>query len=258
MRNAFGITNCGAARARNEDCIYCHPHGDLFIVADGMGGHAMGDFASRTATRIFIECMEKRFGRYRDEEMIALLQDSVIRANREIFQFSRSLPEPCIMGTTIASAFFTSNRLYTVHIGDSRIYRQRDGRLQRLTTDHTVAQEMLEAGEIGPDQVDNHPQNHLLTRAVGAFEHLIPEVNVHRVLPSDRFLLSSDGLFRAVPQRTVSAMIKDDGSLETRCSRLVEMALRAGAPDNLSVILVEPQSRTGIFKKLFGMGRGAR
>ncbi len=253
--DAFGITDRGVEREMNQDAIVLDHGIMLYVVADGMGGHAKGEVASRKAVTTVTAVIHQNITSYdneslkQDEPVLSIIREAVSTANREIYEYARGE----VMGTTFSSAHFTNGKLYIAHIGDSRIYRLRRKCMEKLTEDHTEARDLVKAGVLDPEKEENHSLSHVLTRALGSSENTTPDLSAHLVKDGDIYLLSSDGLFRVVsPDEAREVLVKEIGP-EEKCKVLVNMALLRGAPDNVSVIVVEAP---GPFSRLFsGMKR---
>lgn len=242
---AFGLTDRGTKRENNEDSLLLNPEINLFIVADGMGGHALGDFASQAAVEILNRFLVQEIAQPKgekpnsDEEVIMLLEEAVALANQQIYEYSQKLTHQPIIGTTLSLVFFQQEKVFSAHIGDSRIYRLRKGVLEQLTKDHTQAQELVDEEVIQAEGEEYQRLSHLLTRALGSFPQVKADMAVWEWEEGDRFLLSSDGLFRVLNTKRVQEVLADDCTPKEKCRLLVDETLAGGAPDNVSVIIVE-------------------
>jgi len=251
--DVFGITDRGVGRATNQDSIVLDNSIMLYMVADGMGGHAMGEVASRKAVATVASVVHKNItscdneSLTQDEPVLGIMKEAVSAANREIYEYSCGLT----MGTTLSTAHFSNGKLYIAHIGDSRIYRLRRGFLEALTEDHTEARDLVKAGRLSPDDAENHMLSHVLTKALGPSRSASPDLGSFPVKDGDIYLLSSDGLFRVVSPCEAREVLLRDGSAEEKCNMLVNLALGRGAPDNVSVIVIETPGPIG--KILYGV-----
>ncbi|TAN45473.1 MAG: serine/threonine-protein phosphatase [Nitrospirae bacterium] len=237
------MTDRGVKRRTNQDSIFMDDDLGLYIVADGMGGHDSGEVASSMAvsgTASFLKsCFHRMSGSPEDEtRVIDCLQDAVSTVNRRIYDEWRKGPGG-LMGTTISLLLLMSGRAYTAHVGDSRIYRVRDAKLEKLTKDHNQAQAMADAGRISPEEAENHKLSHVLTRSVGSDETVTSDVAFYEVRKGDMFLLSSDGMFRVMNASEVEEALKAGLSPDKACRLLMDRTIERGAPDNVSIILVE-------------------
>ena len=252
---AFGLTDQGKRRERNEDSLLVDNETGLYIAADGMGGHSQGEVASRTAVTVINDFLKEGLkqagaGKTREDGGIEdLLKGAIFSANAVVYEHSLKLNGD-IMGTTVSLLLLKERRAYIAHVGDSRIYRLRKDRIEKLTMDHNKAQELVDACLLTEEEADNHRSSHVLTRALGSSSSVNPDIAEHHLAGGDSFLLSTDGLFRAVGIDTVQAVMTARLSVEEKCRKLVSLSLEGGAPDNVSVIVVESEKK-GILTRIF-------
>ena len=228
---SFGSrTDIGCLRDHNEDSLVVTP--PLFAVADGMGGHAAGEVASEIAVRVLSELAP-------EHPDVEALGRAIEEANRAVIQAAREGRGRQGMGTTMTAAMLEGERLVIAQVGDSRAYLLHQGKLQQLTRDHSLMADMIEAGQLTPEEARTHPQRSVITRALGSDAHLHPDIYEINVETGDRLLICSDGL---------SGMIFDDQIENTlrrvqdpqRCaSQLVNEAIAAGGHDNVTVIVAD-------------------
>lgn len=238
---AFGRTDRGRVRELNEDAYLVRPDLGVFAVADGLGGHAAGELASRIA----VDCIERGMGDVAPElpaaERGARLRDAVRAASREILTHAARDPESAGMGTTVtAVAFSTAEPACAfAHVGDSRAYLlSPDGRLRQLTTDHTWVQQQIDAGYLTPRQARSHPYANVLYRALGAeFDVAVDTFRVE-LAPGDLLLLCSDGLTGMLSDDELRAILDPAGDLEALAQGLIDAANRRGGLDNTTVVLI--------------------
>jgi serine/threonine protein phosphatase PrpC len=227
----FGLTHRGMVRDQNEDAILTDPSGQLWAVADGMGGYLHGSVASD----IVIDCLEDI---HDDHDPAAALEHQLRRANTLVRQ-KASQPGFGPMGSTVVALFISRAVAHLAWAGDARAYLLRGRRLRMLTRDHSVVQDQMDRGELTPEQAANHPESSVVTRAIGG----APDIDVDQIaLPltaGDRLLLCSDGLPRCVYEPVIEAAMLAAPTAEQACSALVREALDNGAPDNVSVIVVD-------------------
>lgn len=225
-------SHIGCRRKNNEDALLCRPEIGLWAVADGMGGHAAGDVASALVV--------KSLGDVAAQAGIAALQkaaeEALGRANHEIYELSTEKGRT--MGSTVVTLLVENDRYGFLWAGDSRAYLLRNGALRPLTRDHSLVQQLINSGDLTPEAALNHPNSNIITRAVGNLPTLEIECgNTAEVLPGDIFLLASDGLTRLLSEDEMGA-----ADLASDLNRLadhwVDVALKRGAPDNLSFILL--------------------
>lgn len=233
----------GLLRKNNEDSFVVlvsdAPWPASFVVADGMGGHKNGALASQVAVRYCQERLSQDLpAQNQPEQMEALLLDIVQKANVKVYMKSLESEANQGMGTTLTLAVFYPQSLYIAHVGDSRCYVQRRGILERLTVDHTVVQEMLDAGGLREEEVQNHPMHHMVTQALGVPEYLKPMILHVESKRGDRYLLSSDGLHGYVDAFQLGEALRQGSQPEACTDHLIDLALQAGGPDNITVITV--------------------
>lgn len=229
-------TDRGLRRARNEDALLVLPSAGLYAVADGMGGHAAGDVASRTATRVLSESFEQPPPA---RQLRRHLVEAFSNANRAILEQAAADPSMHGMGTTLtALAMPPRGHGVIVHIGDSRAYRMRDGNLEQLTADHTWVQQQVDAGVLAPEAVRGHPYASVLLRVLGTAEDAAPDEFEIEARRGDLFLLCSDGLSGVAGDDAIRTILAEDSTLEAKKDRLIAAALEAGGPDNISVVLL--------------------
>jgi PPM family protein phosphatase len=253
---AFGLTDTGKKREKNEDSILLNDSIKLYIVADGMGGHMLGEVASQTAVKTIEEFVDQTLLKADekppkdDDHLTGILKEAVNKANKAIYDYSQKLQGKGVMGTTVSFALIRNNKLYTAHVGDSRIYRMRKGNIEKLTKDHSKAQELVDAGLLKEEDADTHRSSHILTRALGSSDSVSPSIAVHDIKNKDSFLLSTDGMFRVMNINAVRDILRSKLTTEEKCRMLVDKTLEGGAPDNVSVIILEPEKK-GIFNCIF-------
>ena len=231
----------GRARSNNEDSVATDDGVGLAVLADGMGGYNAGEVASNMATS-FIRTELGRWLREAstqasDAEVRRAMEICVDNANRAIFNAANANPQYAGMGTTLVVAVFRDTRVLLGHVGDSRCYRLRDGRLQQITRDHSLLQEQIDAGLITPEQAAFSANKNLVTRAVGVEDTVLLETHQHDVLPGDLFLMCSDGLSDMLDDDSIGQVLLAHDSLESSSHALIDAANDAGGKDNISVIL---------------------
>jgi serine/threonine protein phosphatase PrpC len=238
MLRAGSATDTGLVRHTNQDQLLIDPH--LYAVADGMGGHAGGDVASLTA----VEALRQAFGDPDEDGHTADdLRNAVRWANRTVHQRSMEQSDLHGMGTTLtAAALVTADheeRIAVANVGDSRAYVFAKGELTQLTEDHTVAEELVRQGQLEPDDVANHPQRHILTRALGIQPDV--EVDLWEVLPfaGDRIVLCSDGLCRELSDEQIASVLRRFTDPTDAAKELVSRARASGGADNITVVVID-------------------
>lgn len=249
-----GLTDPGRQRHHNEDYVALHPEVGLAVLADGMGGHNAGEVASRLAVDAIIQhCLHAMAT---EPEPVAghtpktcsheqsALHTAVEAANTAIHEMARHNPECAGMGATVVAAVFHDDNLCVAHVGDSRLYRFRNGRLQLLTEDHSVVQELLNRGLLTPEQARQSVSKNLVTRALGVDVRVQTDLSTHATEAGDLYLLCSDGLNDVLTDAQIESLLVAHGAKpEVAARRLVDAVNQAGGPDNISVILVRTAKR---------------
>jgi PPM family protein phosphatase len=233
-----GLSDKGLVRSANQDSYFIDNLGRFFIVADGMGGHAGGEEASRIATQSIQEFLEKNWSE--DLEPEPLLKEALTQANRNIVQNQRISPERGDMGTTVVVAIFPKEQQpWCAHVGDSRLYRLRDDKLEQVTEDHTWVAQAVNAGILMPDQARLHPWRHVLAQCLGREDLEHTEIQPLDVQSGDALLLCSDGLTEEVTDEVIQNHLGSSESCNEATVLLVEEAKANGGQDNITVVIVE-------------------
>lgn len=233
--SSAAVSHVGRIRSNNQDSAYAGAH--LFLVADGMGGHAGGDVASAIVTQRVAEA-DQAYASPHDAEFA--LQSALIAANSLLAETVFEHSELTGMGTTASGMIRVGGQIVVAHIGDSRIYRMRGGDLEQVTADHTFVQRLVDSGRITPEEAAVHPRRSVLMRVLGDVD-AAPEIDT-KVLdtrPGDRWLLCSDGLSSYVTEERIAAALETAASAQAAADRLVKDSLDHGAPDNVTVIVVD-------------------
>jgi PPM family protein phosphatase len=244
-----GLTHVGMKRAHNEDNLALLPDESLYIVADGMGGHASGEVASQMAVETIVNFFrmttrdeevtwpfkEERNLRYDENRLVTAIKFS----NQRIYEAATHETRLKGMGTTIVAAFFTKGGAYLGHVGDSRGYRIRRGRMEQITDDHSLLNDYIKANKLTAEEIEHFPHKNVIVRALGMKD--VVQVDVNRLDPEvgDHYLLCSDGLSGMVDDETIRDLTLSAPDLETACQRLVDAANEAGGTDNITVAIVK-------------------
>ena len=222
----------GLIRDGNQDSVYAGPR--LLAVADGMGGMAAGDVASN----IVIAAMAPLDEDVPGDALVDALRHAVGQANQTLRDTVDANPHLEGMGTTLTAVLFSGSKIGMVHIGDSRAYMLRQGEFAQITKDDTYVQMLVDEGRVSPEEASSHPQRSLLTRALDGRD-IDPEYSVRQVLKGDRYLICSDGLSGVVSAETIGESMRDIADAQACCERLVQLALRGGGPDNITVVVAD-------------------
>ncbi len=236
MKRFFaGMTDPGMVRSTNQDSYYLDPEGRFFIVADGMGGHAGGQEASRLAAEAMRTYLEERWETQDDSQEI--LETALLRANEVILADQKKHPERADMGTTAVVVLFRELAWYG-NVGDSRIYRMRGAKLDQITEDQTWVAKAIKLGVLTADQARVHPMRHVLAQCLGRDELSEVEIATFDVAAGDRILLCSDGLTEELTDSLISNTMKTIRACDMAATTLINAAKERGGRDNITVVLV--------------------
>ncbi|WP_437924947.1 Stp1/IreP family PP2C-type Ser/Thr phosphatase [Sorangium sp. So ce291] len=245
----YAATDVGRMRDHNEDNYLVDKKLALFVVADGMGGHAAGEVASALAVRIIHEELKKErdlienqarsnVRRAAMKEVLSLLEHAVQRACARIHEEAKADTTKRGMGTTLSALLIAGSHGYIAHVGDSRIYLLREGRIQQVTEDHTVYNELIKRGKLTRDQIEKVAQKNAITRAVGVYERVEVDTLTIEVLPGDQFLLASDGLHGYIAHTAELEPFFEEENGEVAANGLIDLANKKGGKDNITAVLV--------------------
>ena len=236
-----GNTDVGVVRAGNEDNFLLDCSRGLFIVADGMGGHAAGEVASEMAVQI----IEDELGSVRglsDGEAAGRMRQAIRKANSAIFDRTLAEHDKRGMGTTITVMVLFSRRYLIGQVGDSRAYLLRGGELRQLTKDHSYVQEQVDAGLLSPDQARTHPYSNVITRCVGANEEVAPDIYFGNLEAGDVILLATDGLTGMLEDQQLQGILAQQENPEACVNQMITDANRRGGLDNITAIVIRIDS----------------
>lgn len=229
-------SDIGLIREKNED-YYALSAPELCVVADGMGGHAAGEVASRLAVETLLNNIPTNVS---FDQSLAILEQQFQLANQAVFEKARANPEFYGMGTTLTAITIKGNAVHCAHVGDSRLYKFHHGQLIQLTADHSLVAELIRSGMLTPAEARVHPQRNMLTRAIGTSEQVQVDLNEFFWSKGDLLLLCTDGLTGMLDDNTIIEILKNDHlSLDVRLQSLITAANAAGGQDNITVILLE-------------------
>lgn len=240
MVKIFAKTDIGRKRSMNQDSLFCSetPLGNLpnlFVVADGMGGHSAGDYASSCAVRT----IENEVMLNEETEPIKIMKQAIEAANTEVYKKAESDPAYSGMGTTVVMGTIIDDVLYIANVGDSRLYLI-DDEITQITKDHSYVEEMVQSGKLTEEEARVHPDKNIITRAVGVLDSVVPDFFEVDVREDDRILLCSDGLSNMVTDEEIFKIVREEGDLGDHTDKLIKLANHNGGKDNITVILVDP------------------
>ncbi len=241
---SFGVTDVGKKRKLNQDYLFysdepvgCFPN--LYIVADGMGGHKAGDKASSYAVTRFVELAKKT----EPGHPFRIMEELIIKVNAEVFRISCQQEEYAGMGTTFVAATVVDQTVYVMNVGDSRLYFYDGESLRQVTMDHSLVEELVRAGELAPQESRNHPQKNIITRAIGVYENITPDFFKIPMKKNQKILLCSDGLSNMVDDEMLEQILSDGGNIEEEAEHCKREALFFGGIDNIAVVIAQMEDR---------------
>ena len=237
---AYAGTDIGCVRTMNQDGYFCSmtpigPFPNLFIVADGMGGHQAGDYASRYAIETFLAYISHT----ETTNLIRVMDEGIAMANQKVLEKSFENEELAGMGTTMVVAFSEDRQLYVANVGDSRLYLI-GHEINQVTEDHSYVAAMMRAGELTKEQARNHPEKNVITRAVGVSQDVKADFFEVDLKPGDKVLMCSDGLSNMIEDDRLFDVINAN-NVEDSVKILIDEAKKNGGYDNITAIVIEPQ-----------------
>lgn len=239
MLKTFSITDVGRKRQMNQDSVFSSEVSignlpNLFIVADGMGGHKAGDYASKCTVETMHECVERSF----EKDPAVILKEAIEEANRNIHAKAQEDAEYAGMGTTVVAATILGNHLQIANVGDSRLYIINED-IKQITKDHSLVEEMIRMGGIDRESARNHPDKNIITRAVGVSEQVLIDFFSVELTKQDTILMCSDGLTNMLDDEEILMIVRGQRDVVEKAQQLVHMANERGGRDNISVVLLE-------------------
>ena len=241
MLKTFSITDIGRKRKQNQDYVFTSERAignlpNLFIVADGMGGHKAGEYASKYTVETICNCVERSF----EKNPMLILQKAIETANIHIRRRASEDESLEGMGTTVVAATCLGMHLQVANVGDSRLYVVNEG-IRQITRDHSLVEEMVRMGGINREAARNHPDKNIITRAIGANDTVEADFFTVELTAGDIVLLCSDGLTNMLEDQEIQEIPGGYGELPEKAQRLIETANAHGGKDNIAVILIEPR-----------------
>lgn len=240
---SFGLTDPGLVRRHNEDRYKILDELDLFLVADGMGGHRAGDIAAEEAIdrlcRLFAEIVEKDDLEGKPTELLEeMLRAIIAEVNSEVYALAQAIDKLHGMGTTLSALYLNGGHAFFANVGDSRIYRHRRQRLEQMTRDDSLLADLLDLGQLEEADASDFLYKNVITKSIGMGAELSPRVSCDSVEEGDIFLICSDGLSNMVPRQEIESIINAAADMEEGAKTLVERARKYGGDDNITAILI--------------------
>ncbi|HHJ35532.1 MAG TPA: Stp1/IreP family PP2C-type Ser/Thr phosphatase [Gammaproteobacteria bacterium] len=262
-----GQTDIGSVRDHNEDAIGCDENIALAVLADGMGGHRGGEMASAITVSTILEFIldkakDINTGETDDETGYSaeslMIHEAITLANKNVHDSSEANAQYRGMGTTVVVVMFYDNRFSVAHVGDSRLYRYRDGELEQITRDHSLMQELIDRGFYTPEQARNSLNKNLVTRAIGIDSNVQIDVQEDVAMVDDIYLLCSDGVTDMIEDELIkSAIMSNSNDLEKAATEIIKLANDHGGKDNISALLAKPvksfPAKNGLFSRFFDL-----
>lgn len=231
---SYARTDVGKVRKVNEDSVLDNGQAGLWVVADGMGGHAAGDVASAS----IVESLGNIKPSEDADKLVSETEERLMDVNADLVRQALERDDRQTMGSTVAAMLAFQKHCFIFWAGDSRIYRLRDGKLKRLMDDHSKVQDLVDEGLLTEKDAEKHPESNVITRAIGASRSLHVDIDIFDVEAGDRYMLCSDGLYKEVMEDEMGELI-GKGTPEDACNSLVELTLDRGSRDNVTVIVVQ-------------------
>jgi len=247
--SGIGATDIGRKRPLNEDYFVCDNEKNIYLIADGMGGVAGGKLASKMAVEVFLAKIQPLL---QDEEVTlpfelnanngyipSILKYAIEEANSAVYQYGFHDPSKKGMGTTFTAVIPYEEKLYVGHIGDTRLYRVRSGKIVQLSEDHTLVQQLVKEGHITPKEARHHPQKNVITRSLGPNPRVKIDILCEQLITGDIYVLCSDGLYEMVEEEDFfSELLSLEGNdFKSNCKKLINLANEGGGKDNITLVL---------------------
>lgn len=238
---AYAVTDIGLVRTNNQDYAFAQTERvgnfpNLFVVADGMGGHKAGDLASRIATETVVETIQEKSG----SNTIQVMVNAVQAANEHVLEKARESEDYSGMGTTIVLATIMERMLYVANVGDSRLYVINGNEIEQITRDHSLVEEMVVNGQIARSEARTHEKKNIITRAVGGSEKLMADYFDVRLREGDRVLMCTDGLSNMLDDEEIRNIVTQEKDIQDAAEHLIRAAKLQGGKDNIGIVLIEP------------------
>lgn len=237
---SYGQTDIGMVRSINQDSIFFSDKSvgnlpNLYIVADGMGGHKAGDYASAHAVSWFVDYAKE----CKYANPITIMKTGIVKVNDMLLEMSATHSELSGMGTTFVAAVIVENKMYVANIGDSRLYVIHQGETKQITLDHSLVEELIRTGQLDRRRVRFHPEKNIITRALGTGKEAVPDFFEIALQNGEKVLLCSDGLTNMVEDDEIGTIVMGQRFVDKICEQLIERANYYGGKDNIGVVVVE-------------------
>ena len=232
---SYGMTDVGKVRKLNEDAMLERTEIGLWVVADGMGGHAAGDVASQ----MIVSSLKKIHEGITLDRQIDDIEERLQNVNTRLIEMANETEHRSTIGSTVVIMLAYDKYCVYIWAGDSRLYRLRDKEIRQMTADHSQVELYVERGLITREEAAVHPHGNMITRAVGAMENLFLDIDIQEMKTRDRYLLCSDGLTKHLADLELEEILHDEGSAEQTCKTLIDLTLERGAGDNVTAIVVD-------------------
>lgn len=240
--SSFGLSDIGLVRQKNEDVWAQLPENCFFVIADGMGGHRAGEIAARESVNALCHLIKKQAKSDKKRSLANLrdyLQHAIQLINGHVFKLSKSNEELKGMGTTICCLQFHPNGVILGHVGDSRIYRMRNGKLEQLTRDHSLLRELLDSGLLDTQQANDFLYKNIITKAIGTEATIEPSVYMMDIAAEDVFMMCTDGLSDLLSHEDIENIMNKSANIEDSVTKLIQTAKVRGGHDNITVLMVK-------------------
>ena len=232
--SSCGLSDKGKVRKHNEDSMLVRPEAGLWVVADGMGGHAAGDVASQMiVTSLKDVQVGGRLNKYIND-----IEDRLLAVNKRLLNKAQQTDHRTTIGSTVVAMLAYDKYCVYIWAGDSRLYRLRNSQIRQMSTDHSQVEMYVEKGLISREEALGHPHGNMITRAVGASDELYLDMDIQELAHKDRYLLCSDGLTKHVTDLEIQDIL-DDGNIQEACKELINLTLERGAVDNVTAIVID-------------------
>lgn len=232
--SSFGITDKGKMRKHNEDAMLNKPEIGLWAVADGMGGHQAGDMASQ----MVVNSLNKICQRMPLDQYIDNIEDNLAKINKRLVEKAKEFKNQTMIGSTVVGMIAYQIFCAFFWVGDSRLYRMRNGTLRQLSVDHSQVETYIQKGLLNREEAATHPNSNIITRAVGASDNLYIDFDIQEMQKADRYMLCSDGLTKHLHDLEFENMLAQ-GNAKDVCNKLIQLTLERGAGDNVTVIVID-------------------